>query len=31
VYFTAWEEGGALRTVRDVYGLDERHAAASEG
>ena len=31
VYFTTWEEGGALRTVRDVYGLDKRHAAVSEG
>jgi len=31
VYLTAWEEGGVLRTVRDVYGLDKRHAAMSEG
>jgi murein L,D-transpeptidase YcbB/YkuD len=29
VYFTAWEENGALRTVPDVYGLDRRHAAAT--
>ena len=29
VYFTAWEENGALRTVPDVYGLDRRHAAAA--
>jgi murein L,D-transpeptidase YcbB/YkuD len=29
VYFTAWEEGGTLRTVPDVYGLDRRHAAAA--
>ena len=28
VYFTAWEEGGQLRTVADVYGHDRRHAAA---
>ena len=28
VYFTAWEEGGALKTVPDVYGLDRRHDAA---
>ena len=31
VYFTVWEEGGALRSVRDVYGLDRRHGVASEG
>jgi murein L,D-transpeptidase YcbB/YkuD len=31
VYSTTWEEGGTLRTVRDVYGLDKRHAAVSEG
>jgi murein L,D-transpeptidase YcbB/YkuD len=31
VYLTAWEEQDALRTVRDVYGLDRRHAAAAEG
>jgi murein L,D-transpeptidase YcbB/YkuD len=31
VYFTTWEEGGELRTVRDVYGLDRRHAAVTEG
>jgi murein L,D-transpeptidase YcbB/YkuD len=32
VYFTAWEENGALQRVPDVYGLDRRHnaAAASE-
>ncbi len=29
VYFTAWEENGALRTVPDVYGLDRRQAAAA--
>jgi murein L,D-transpeptidase YcbB/YkuD len=28
VYFTAWEEDGALRSVADVYGLDRRHDAA---
>jgi murein L,D-transpeptidase YcbB/YkuD len=28
VYFTAWEEGGALKRVPDVYGYDRRHAAA---
>jgi murein L,D-transpeptidase YcbB/YkuD len=28
VYFTAWEEGGALKTVPDIYGLDRRHDAA---
>ena len=28
VYFTAWEEGGALKTVSDIYGLDRRHDAA---
>jgi len=31
VYFTAWEEGGALRTVPDVYGLDRRHGVAAAG
>ena len=31
VYFTTWEEGGELRVVRDVYGLDRRHAAVTEG
>ena len=31
VYFTTWEEGGSLRAVRDVYGLDRRHAAITEG
>jgi murein L,D-transpeptidase YcbB/YkuD len=30
VYFTAWEENGALRTVPDVYGLDRRHSAAAD-
>jgi murein L,D-transpeptidase YcbB/YkuD len=29
VYFTAWEEGGALRTVPDVYGIDRRHDKAT--
>jgi len=28
VYFTAWEEGGALKRVADVYGYDRRHVAA---
>jgi murein L,D-transpeptidase YcbB/YkuD len=28
VYFTAWEEGGALKTVPDIYGLDRRRDAA---
>lgn len=28
VYFTAWEENGALQRVPDVYGLDRRHVAA---
>jgi len=28
VYFTAWEEGGALKRVADVYGYDRRHGAA---
>jgi murein L,D-transpeptidase YcbB/YkuD len=28
VYFTAWDEGGALKTVPDIYGLDRRHDAA---
>jgi murein L,D-transpeptidase YcbB/YkuD len=31
VYFTAWEEDGALRTVPDVYGIDRRHTAAANG
>ena len=31
VYFTAWEEQGALRSVPDVYGLDRRHTTAAEG
>jgi murein L,D-transpeptidase YcbB/YkuD len=30
VYFTAWDEDGALRTARDVYGLDRRHAAVED-
>jgi murein L,D-transpeptidase YcbB/YkuD len=29
VYFTAWEENGALQRVPDVYGLDRRHTAAT--
>ena len=28
VYFTAWEENGALKTVPDVYGIDRHHTAA---
>ena len=28
VYFTAWEENGALKRVADVYGYDRRHTAA---
>jgi murein L,D-transpeptidase YcbB/YkuD len=28
VYFTAWEDGGTLKTVPDVYGIDRRHVAA---
>jgi len=28
VYFTAWEENGALQRVADVYGLDRRQTAA---
>ncbi len=28
VYFTVWEENGALKRVDDVYGYDRRHAAA---
>ena len=28
VYFTAWEDGGTLKTVPDVYGIDRRHMAA---
>ena len=31
VYFTAWDENGALRTVPDVYGLDRRHGVAAGG
>jgi murein L,D-transpeptidase YcbB/YkuD len=29
VYFTAWDEGGRLRTVADVYGHDRRQNAAA--
>jgi murein L,D-transpeptidase YcbB/YkuD len=29
VYFTAWEDNGALQRVADVYGLDRRHTAAA--
>jgi len=29
VYFTAWDENGALQRVPDVYGLDRRHNAAT--
>jgi len=29
VYFTAWDEGGRLRTVADVYGHDRRQHASS--
>ena len=29
VYFTAWQENGALQRVPDVYSLDRRHSAAS--
>ena len=31
VYFTAWEENGALQHAPDVYGLDRRHTAANAG
>ena len=31
VYFTAWEDGGVLKTVPDVYGIDRRHTAAVTG
>jgi murein L,D-transpeptidase YcbB/YkuD len=31
VYFTAWEDGGTLKTVPDVYGIDRRHTAAVTG
>ena len=31
VYFTAWEEQGALETAPDVYGLDRRHDTAAKG
>jgi murein L,D-transpeptidase YcbB/YkuD len=31
VYFTAWENNGALETVPDVYGIDRRHAATAGG
>jgi murein L,D-transpeptidase YcbB/YkuD len=30
VYFTAWEENGALQTRPDVYGRDRRHVKAVE-
>jgi murein L,D-transpeptidase YcbB/YkuD len=29
VYFTVWEENGALQRAPDVYGLDRRHTAAN--
>ena len=29
-YFTAWEENGVLETRPDVYGLDRRHAKATD-
>jgi murein L,D-transpeptidase YcbB/YkuD len=29
VYFTAWEENGALQRVPDVYGVDRRHNSAT--
>ncbi len=31
VYFTAWEENGALQDAPDVYGLDRRHTATHAG
>jgi murein L,D-transpeptidase YcbB/YkuD len=31
VYFTAWENNGALETVPDVYGIDRRHLATAGG
>ena len=31
VYFTAWEQNGALQTVPEVYGLDRRHTAVTNG
>ena len=31
VYFTAWEEDGALKTVPDVYGIDRRHDGGRDG
>jgi murein L,D-transpeptidase YcbB/YkuD len=31
VYFTAWENNGALETVPDVYGIDRRHVATAGG
>jgi murein L,D-transpeptidase YcbB/YkuD len=31
VYFTAWENNGALATVPDVYGIDRRHIATAGG
>ena len=30
VYFTAWEEDGALQTRPDVYGIDRRHTASEQ-
>ena len=29
VYFTAWEENGALQRVPDVYGVDRRQNTAT--
>jgi murein L,D-transpeptidase YcbB/YkuD len=29
VYFTAWEENGALQRVADIYGVDRRHDKAA--
>jgi murein L,D-transpeptidase YcbB/YkuD len=31
VYFTAWENNGALEMVPDVYGIDRRHIATAGG
>jgi murein L,D-transpeptidase YcbB/YkuD len=31
VYFTAWENNGALETVPDVYGIDRRRTATAGG
>jgi murein L,D-transpeptidase YcbB/YkuD len=30
VYFTAWEENGALQVRKDVYGYDRRHRTAAD-